>query len=51
MPIIATRRGKCRRSGLDKGEKPWVGALRELEEETGIAPHLVEKIVPIILSN
>ena len=21
--------------GLDKGEKPWAGALRELEEETG----------------
>lgn len=30
--------------GLDKGEKPWAGALRELEEETGIAPHLVEKL-------
>jgi putative (di)nucleoside polyphosphate hydrolase len=30
--------------GLDKGEKPWKGALRELEEETGISPHLVEKL-------
>jgi putative (di)nucleoside polyphosphate hydrolase len=30
--------------GLDKGEEPWAGALRELEEETGIAPALVEKI-------
>ena len=30
--------------GLDKGEEPWAGALRELEEETGIAPHLVEQI-------
>jgi len=30
--------------GIDKGEKPWATALRELEEETGIAPHLVEKI-------
>ncbi len=30
--------------GLDKGEEPWAGALRELEEETGIPPHLVEKI-------
>ncbi len=30
--------------GLDKGETPWDGALRELEEETGIAPHLVDKI-------
>ena len=30
--------------GLDKGEEPWAGALRELEEETGIAPRLVEKI-------
>ena len=30
--------------GLDPGEEPWTGALRELEEETGIPPHLVEKI-------
>ena len=30
--------------GLDKGEEPWAGALRELEEETGIPPHLVEKL-------
>ena len=30
--------------GLDPGEEPWAGALRELEEETGIAPRLVEKI-------
>ena len=30
--------------GIDQGEKPWAAALRELEEETGIAPHLVEKI-------
>jgi putative (di)nucleoside polyphosphate hydrolase len=30
--------------GLDKGEEPWAGALRELEEETGIAPRLVEKL-------
>ncbi len=30
--------------GLDKGEEPWACALRELEEETGIAPRLVEKI-------
>ena len=28
--------------GLDDGEDPEAGALRELEEETGIAPHLVE---------
>ena len=28
--------------GLDKGEDPEAGALRELEEETGIPPHLVE---------
>lgn len=28
--------------GLDPGEEPLRGALRELEEETGIAPHLVE---------
>jgi putative (di)nucleoside polyphosphate hydrolase len=30
--------------GIDKGEEPWPAALRELEEETGIAPHLIEKI-------
>lgn len=28
--------------GLDPGEEPEAGALRELEEETGIPPHLVE---------
>lgn len=28
--------------GLDNGEDPEAGALRELEEETGIPPHLVE---------
>ena len=30
--------------GIDDGEAPWDTALRELEEETGIAPHLVERI-------
>jgi putative (di)nucleoside polyphosphate hydrolase len=30
--------------GIDKGEKPWPAALRELEEETGIRPRLVEKL-------
>ena len=30
--------------GMDEGEDPWATALRELEEETGIAPHLVERI-------
>ena len=30
--------------GLDKGENPLEGALRELEEETGIARHLVELV-------
>jgi len=30
--------------GIDQGEQPWASALRELEEETGIAPHLVERI-------
>lgn len=30
--------------GLDKGESPRDGALRELEEETGIRRHLVEVI-------
>ena len=28
--------------GIDRGEKPREAALRELEEETGVAPHLVE---------
>jgi putative (di)nucleoside polyphosphate hydrolase len=30
--------------GIDKGEEPWATALREVEEETGIAPHLVKQI-------
>jgi putative (di)nucleoside polyphosphate hydrolase len=30
--------------GLDDGEEAWAGALRELEEETGIRPDLVEQI-------
>jgi putative (di)nucleoside polyphosphate hydrolase len=30
--------------GLDEGEAPLEGALRELEEETGIARHLVELV-------
>ena len=30
--------------GIDKGEDPWATALRELEEETGISPDLVERI-------
>ena len=30
--------------GMDVGEEPWATALRELEEETGIAPHLVERL-------
>ena len=30
--------------GIDKGEEPWATALREVEEETGIPPHLVERI-------
>jgi len=30
--------------GIDKGEEPWPAALRELEEETGIRPKLVEKV-------
>nr|WP_294847182.1 RNA pyrophosphohydrolase [uncultured Sphingomonas sp.] len=33
--------------GLDDGEEPWAGALRELEEETGIGPHLVELIAEL----
>jgi len=30
--------------GIDDGEEPWATALREVEEETGIPPHLIEKI-------
>lgn len=30
--------------GLDPGEEPWACALRELEEETGIVPYLVERL-------
>ena len=30
--------------GLDEGEEPWPGILRELEEETGIGPELVELV-------
>jgi len=30
--------------GMDEGEEPWATALRELEEETGIAPELVEQL-------
>ena len=30
--------------GIDKGEDPWSCGLRELEEETGIPPRLVERV-------
>jgi putative (di)nucleoside polyphosphate hydrolase len=30
--------------GIDEGEEPWATALRELEEETGIAPELVKRV-------
>ena len=30
--------------GVDEGEDSWQGALRELEEETGIAPALAHRI-------
>jgi len=33
--------------GIDPGEEPWATALRELEEETGIPPHLVERVADV----
>ena len=30
--------------GIDADEEPWAAALREVEEETGITPDLVERI-------
>src|SRR5690242_9748004 len=30
--------------GIADKEEPWPAALRELEEETGIRPHLVERL-------
>jgi putative (di)nucleoside polyphosphate hydrolase len=30
--------------GIDEDEESWATAMRELEEETGIAPNLVERI-------
>ncbi len=30
--------------GMDEGEEPWATALREIEEETGIPPRLVERV-------
>lgn len=30
--------------GLEEGDEPWSAALRELREETGIAPVLVERL-------
>jgi putative (di)nucleoside polyphosphate hydrolase len=30
--------------GIDEGEEPWTTALRELGEETGIAPQLIERV-------
>jgi putative (di)nucleoside polyphosphate hydrolase len=30
--------------GIDEGEEPWATALRELEEETGIPRHLVQRV-------
>ena len=30
--------------GIDEGEDPWATALREVEEETGIPPHLLERL-------
>ena len=42
--IIATRPGRCRRAGSTRARTAGPAALRELEEETGIAPRLVEQV-------
>jgi putative (di)nucleoside polyphosphate hydrolase len=36
--------GQMPQGGIDEGEDPWTGALRELEEETGIPAALVDKL-------
>jgi len=38
--------GQMAEGGLDEGEAPGAGALRELEEETGVRPHLVVLVAP-----
>ena|SRR5215213_6672875 len=30
--------------GIDDDDDPWTAAMRELQEETGIPPHLVERV-------
>ncbi|HVL78277.1 MAG TPA: RNA pyrophosphohydrolase [Sphingomicrobium sp.] len=30
--------------GIEEGDEPWAAALRELEEETGVPPSLIERI-------
>lgn len=40
----ATEAWQMPQGGLNEGEAPQAGMLRELEEETGIPPHLVEII-------
>ena len=40
-------RGRCPQGEIDEGEEPWWDHTRELEEETGIAPQLVERIATL----
>ena len=37
--------------GIDEDEEPWPAALRELEEETGIRPKLVEQVAGSLLGS
>jgi putative (di)nucleoside polyphosphate hydrolase len=33
--------------GIDDGEEPWSTALRELQEETGILPRMIERVAEL----
>ena len=44
LPFVGPIVGALVGGGIDEDEEPWATALRELEEETGIPPHLVERV-------